>query len=207
MQNYRHPFVKHVRHQCKRYGCKLKLIYKELLEEEDGSTCEGYFSDDPLELVVATRCLYTDFISTLVHEYSHFEQWIEESKYFAGGKYFSGGKYNYHSILERWIGGENFTKKTIERTIDVVRNCELDCERRSVENIKKYNLPINIEKYCKNASAYIYFYNFIKKTRVWETKHKPSDCKKIIDIMPTDLSGNFSRTPRNIMKLYIKHLK
>jgi len=203
MQNYSHPFIKHVRHQCKRYNCKFKLVYKARLDDlGENETCDGYFTEDPLELVVATRTYYTDFLSILVHEYSHFEQWIEGSDYST-----SSYKVNHWDILNRWLQGENFTKRTVRRAIDVIRNYELDCERRSVENIKKYNLPINIPNYCKKASAYIYFHNFMKKRRLWEVEKGPCSFKSIIKEMPDTLTGNYSKTPRHIMKLYTKHLK
>jgi len=170
---------------------------------DDGDSCFGYFRDYPLELVVATRCLYSDFLSTLVHEYSHLEQWAE------GSRFFSGGRVNFDyswTIVERWLDGEKFTNRTIKKAIDIVRACELDCERRSIINIKKHNIPVNIENYCRRASSYIYFYNFVKKTKMWETKDDPSDFPAILKQMPTNLDGNYTRTPRKIMKLYIKHL-
>ena len=66
MQNYSHPFVKHVRHQCKRYGCELKLLYVDMLvDEDDGSTCDGYFREEPLELVVSTQKRYYGYATKL----------------------------------------------------------------------------------------------------------------------------------------------
>jgi len=204
MQNYTHPFVKHVKQQCKRYGCKFSLTYKSnVICDDDDESCFGYFRDEPLELVVATRCLYTEFLSTLVHEYSHFEQWTE------GSKFFSGGRVNFDyswTIVQRWMDGEKFTNQTVKKAMDVVRACELDCERRSVENIKKYKIPVNVKNYCKRASSYIYFYNFVKKYKIWDTKHNPADFPVIIKEMPDNLNGDYTKTPRKIMKLYVKHL-
>lgn len=202
MQNYQHPFVKHVKKECKRYGCKVKLIHNPIIVDEDKNSFSGYFLDVPLELVVATRCHFTYFLSTLVHEFSHFEQWKEKSPYFINGK----RHIDSWDITNRWIAGEDFTRRTIKKCINEVRNCELDCERRAVENIKKFNLPINIKSYCKKASAYIHFHNFMKRKRIWESKKNPTEIPKIVDMMPDNLDGDYSKTPRKIMRLYDKYL-
>lgn len=202
MQNYSHPFVNHVKQECKRYGCKFKLIYKgDVRTSEDKDKLAGFFRDDPLELVVATRVMYTDFLSTLVHEFSHFEQWIDDPKSFAPLK-----KYDYRDIFYHWLYGREYSKRTIAKSIDYIRDLEVDCERRAVRNIARFKLPINIPRYCRNASAYIHFHNFVKRKRVWHTKNSPWDFKGILKLMPDNMDGDYTKTPRNIMRLYDKHL-
>jgi len=203
MQNYSHPFVKYVRHECRRYGCKLKLIYKSELVDDDNSIYSGHFLDDPLELVVATRVLYTTFLSTLVHEYSHMEQWRDKSKYYVQG--YRG--WDSWDIMNRWLQGHEFKRTTINRSINVIRNCEVDCERRAIKNIKKFNIPVNIKSYCQKANVYIYFHNYIKKTRVWDCKKEPNDCPQILKAMPDNLDGDYSKMPRKIMRLYKKYVR
>ena len=44
---------------------------------------------------------------------------------------------------------------------------ELDNEKRSVQLIKDFNLPINIEKYTRCANAYVLFYNWMLTSRKW----------------------------------------
>lgn len=197
---YKHPFVKFVRRECKRHKVKLTLIHEEKLYD-DNMTCGGYFTDDPAELAVATKVIHKDFLSLLAHEYSHMTQWINKSPYFVGYK-----RFDKWDILDRWINGEDFKKNTVKRSINMVRDCELDCERRTVEVIKEHNLPIDIEEYCQRASAYIYFHNFMRITRKWEYKLIPSDIPGIVNKMPTTLDGDYSKTPRKIMNLFKKYM-
>jgi len=200
---YNHPFIKFVRHECRRYKVKFMLQHEnEIKNQDEGAlSCGGYFTDTPAELAVATRISYTDFLSTLVHEYSHMTQWIDNSPYYIGHRGFDSW-----DIIERWINGEDFTRSTIRKSINIVRDCELDCDRRAVELIKKFRIPINIDRYCRKSSAYIYFHNFMKITRRWEYKEMPSNKYQIINKMPTNLNGDYSRTPRKIMALFKKYM-
>jgi len=200
---YNHPFIKFVRHECRRYKVKFMLQHEnEIKNQDEGAlSCGGYFTDTPAELAVATRISYTDFLSTLVHEYSHMTQWIDNSPYYIGHRGFDSW-----DIIERWINGEEFKKNTVKRCINIVRNCELDCDRRAIKIIKKHRVSININTYCQKSSAYIYFHNFMKITRKWEYKDIPSNKHQIINKMPTNLNGDYSRTPRKIMELFKKYM-
>ena len=200
---YNHPFIKFVRHECRRYGVKFMLRRVDGLKgEEEEHSCGGYFNDDPPELAVATRILYTDFLSSLVHEYCHMIQWAEKSPYFIHG--YRG--LDSWDIMERWIDGEDFKKTTVKKCIDNVRDCELVCERRAVKILKEFKIPINTETYCQRAGAYIYFHNFIKLSRRWEYKSVPTHVDGIVNAMPPNLDGDYSSTPRKIMKLFRKHM-
>ena len=195
---YKNQFIKFVRRECKRHNVEFNLINEEVIRDEDGTTYGGYFSHDPAELAVATKVLYKDLLSILAHEYCHMTQWIDKSPYFSGHKRFDSW-----DIVHRWLNGEDFKKTTVKKSINTVRDCELDCERRTIEIIKKHHLPINIEEYCQEASSYIYFHNFMKITRKWEYKRTP---KVITSKMPTTLDGDYSKTPRKIMNLFKKHM-
>ena len=203
MPKYTHPFIKHIRHECKRYGMKFILVHQDGFKCDDEDTsCGGYFSSDPLELGVATMVNYKDFLSGLVHEFSHFEQWRDESPYFL--KEYKG--MDAGNVLFHWLQGKEYKKETINTCIDIIRDCELDCDRRAVENIRKFKLPLGIKEYCKKSSGYIYFHNFVKISRNWEYKNYPSCIPQIYNKMPDNLDGDYSTTPRRIMKLFKTYL-
>ena len=67
--------------------------------------------------------------------------------------------------MDDWLLGKDV--KNIEERIDQVKWLELDCEKRTVKNMIKYNLPVNISSYIQKANSYILFYNYIKETRLW----------------------------------------
>lgn len=200
---YNHPFIKFVRQECKRYGVKFILLQDKYIKANDyDDSCGGYFTEEPPELAVATRVWYTDFLSTLVHEYSHMLQWVEESPFRSGYRGLDSW-----DIVERWINGETFKKTTVKKCIDSVRDCELDCDRRAVEIIKKHKLPINVGKYCQKASSYAYLHNYIKLSRQWEYDDYPDKNERhILKLMPTNLDSNYSRTPRKIMNAFKKYM-
>ena len=195
---HNHPFIKFVRRECKRHGVKFVLQHTSEISEDE-FPCGGYFSEEPPELVVATRVLYPYFLSTLVHEYSHMLQWLDKDSVTY--------HVDYWDIFNRWLSGENFKKSTIKRCIRIIRDCEVDCDRRAVELIKKHKLPINIEKYEQRAGAYAYFYNYIRYTRKWEYNNDTEKLIRISEKLPPKLDGDYSKTPRKVMRLFKKHMR
>lgn len=96
----------------------------------------------------------------LIHEYCHYLQWKEDRKYFLK-------LINNCAIVFDWIDGKFFKKDIIDYAIMGVIELELDCERRSLEQIKKYKLDVDVEDYCKAANSYLLFYNIVRETRKW----------------------------------------
>ena len=202
MNKFKHPFVKYVKQECKRIGCKLIFRKSHEFKDEDGS-CTGYFIDDPLELGVATKGKYHDFLETLVHEFSHLEQWRENSPFYIAG--YRG--LDSWTVLSKWLSGQEYKRKTVKKCLDIIRDCELDCDRKAVVNIKKFNIPIDVKAYSKKQSAYAYFHNFMKKSRKWEYKEYATGVPQIVKKMPDNLDGDYSKTPRRIMRLFDRHMK
>jgi hypothetical protein len=76
----------------------------------------------------------------------------------------------------------------LKNVVDKVLEMELDCEKRSIEKIKKYKLPINVKEYTQKANAYMYFYRALAKTRKWTNKSKsPYSLTNIWKQMPSKL--------------------
>jgi hypothetical protein len=180
---------------------KLKLVKTEFFDDEN-NVSGAYFLEDPLEIGVSTKINYVDFLTTLVHEFSHFEQWRDDSPYYIRGYKGLDG-----DILARWLNGEDFKKSTIKECTAIIRDCELDCERRAIANIKKYKIPIKINDYCKRAAGDIHMYNFVNFSRRWNYRRFPCDIAQILKVMPNNLDGNFSKMSREMKALYKKHLR
>jgi hypothetical protein len=210
MKKYKHPFTLFVKKQCKKYGCKVIFADSNILPYDDSNdqnvvqnslmTYVGYFKEDPLEITIASKVSYIDFLSTLVHEFSHFEQWVDDYEYW------NHNKRDPSDILDRWLMGEDFKKITIKRCIDKIRDCELDCERRTIENIKKFNLPINIEDYCREASYILYHYNFLLYARDQKQRTTNKNVSSLIQMMPPNLDNDYKKIPRKIMTAYKRKL-
>ncbi len=87
------------------------------------------------------------------------------------------------------------------------KELELDCERRAVKKIKKFDLPLDVEEYIKQASAYIHYYNYMQLRRNNYTPGKePYYNNTITSAMPKTLRGKYKRLPKNIIPLYDKLL-
>jgi len=203
MAKYRNRFFKHVQRQCKKYKIKFILLDKHGFDGTEGDTsCGGYFIDNPLEIGIATETHYKDVLATLVHEFSHFEQFQDKSPFYT--KKYRG--LDPGTLFCNWLDGREYKKATINSCIDIIRDCELDCDRRALVNIRKFKIPIGIKDYCRKSSAYLHFHNFVKLSRKWEYKKYPGTFPPIVNKMPTNLDGDYSKTPKEIIKLYRKYL-
>jgi hypothetical protein len=121
-----------------------------------GMKCSGYFDEENRRLVVAM--LNPVSVEVLVHEFGHFTQWDERIPIWKDAGFAMGH-------IEDWLNGK--TKRNIEKWMALSRDLELDNEKRSVQLIKDFNLPIDIEKYTRSANAYVLFYNWMLTSRKW----------------------------------------
>jgi len=193
-------FISHVKQECRTHDMRLLLSKKQILR--DGiHTYGGYFDEEKIAVSSGSDGWV---IRTLAHEYSHLLQWIElDPAYF---KTKLRGGIDSITIMNKWIEGHEYKKSTVNKALSLNRECELNCERRTINVIKQFNLHLDINKYCQAANSYILSYNFVKKVRTWDFKGSIYD-KEIVDEMPTDLySLDYSRLPRQYEALFRKVL-
>lgn len=176
-------FIQHVKRECKRHGIKL-LLTTETLFDDGVQTYGGYFDHLSKILAVSDISNNHNMMTTLVHEYSHMEQWIYNEPTFT---HRLRGGYESTVILSQWLQGHSYKKSTIRNAVTIIRECELNCERRSLDNIKKYNLSIDIKKYTRYANAYILFYHYVLLKRQWDFTHSPLNNLNVIDQMPSNM--------------------
>ena len=68
--------------------------------------------------------------------------------------------------------------------------------------VKREVSPI-IEDYAQRASAYVYFYSFVKQVRKWyKIGKEPYNNKKIVHKMPKNLNGRYTVFPKKLFNLY-----
>jgi translation elongation factor EF-1beta len=113
--------------------------------------------------------------------------------------------------IEKWLGGDNnVNMNNIDNEIRTSMIVEVDCERRTVEKIKKYGLQslINIDEYIKKSNAYVLFYLWMRKNRKWYTVGKePYNIPEIINIMPNKFDIDYSKMTPEIEKKFDSYLK
>lgn len=197
-------FLKHVKRECRRYRITLILSNESTFKYGEQSY-GGYFDHYTKELGVTHGNNEYSMIPLLVHEFSHMEQWIDNDPSYTA--HIRGG-YESSTIMDNWLDGKEYEYSTIKKAIGQLRDCELNCERRAILNIRKYGLDIDVDDYCQTANAYILFYNYIMRKRRWEYQEPVTMIPEIISEMPTDLySLDYTKMSPNHRELYDIYLK
>ncbi len=157
--------------------------------------CKGYFITEPTPLlVVAVGDIFEKWIETFLHEASHMEQFIEDPLNFEGDD------------IWNWLEGkEELSKELIDKYILSYINLELDCEKRVIQKISKYNLPINIEEYIQKANTYLYFYEVIVRKRKWITGVYQNP--KIWKLAPKTFKKDYSKVPKKLREVLEELIK
>jgi hypothetical protein len=174
-----HQFVSHVKNHLAQYGMRL-VIGRGRLLNCGGYRCEGFFNDQEKMIKIARHS--ANFLETLVHEYSHFLQYINDSKIY---------KKSDKAILmvDEWFAGKNFPENELRRSFFIIRAMERDCEKRAVRLIKKFNLQIDEKLYTKRAHCYIYSHFLMEKTRkFYAYKKSPYRSSVVLKIMPSSMA-------------------
>ena len=147
------------------------------------SAYAGYFDETEDKGVLKVAAGAIGWFEVFVHEYGHFTQWRDQCRPWRDLK-------DSCQIFDAWINtGKDFSDKTVDRAYKAVRNMELDCERRAVKLIKKFDLPIDVKSYIKKANVYIYYHAYIRKYRKWYKDTAPYRSKRICKLMPTVFLG------------------
>lgn len=184
-------FIKFVRQECKAHGIKFLLKRSKYVVISKTIRCSGWFDSEAKELVVAGK--NRNWLATLVHEYAHLTQWIEQCKEWKAAE----GIEN----IDDWLNGKKI--KNPKRALAKTRDLELDNEKRSVKIIKDWELPIDIKDYTQRANAYVQFYNYLFFTRRWCTpKNSPYRNPKIYKYMPTVFNMNYKVLSEKYKKVF-----
>ena len=174
-----HQFVRFVKQHLAQYGMKL-IIGRGKFVNSGNSRCEGYFHECEKVIRIAGANQY--FLQTLVHEYGHFLQYINQVEVYK--KSDKAG-----IIVENWFNGKDYDKKTLKRAFLLVRAMERDCEKRALKIIDEFNLKIDKKLYAKRANCYIYTHFLMEKTRKYGTyKKSPYFSKYVLKIMPSNMA-------------------
>lgn len=180
--------------ECK----KLKVEYVFSLDSHvkcGDIICNGYFIDSPVPtLAVGMGKPEHLWLTTLIHEYNHMQQWKEQSKEWLESTI--SENIEAMDLIDLWIQGtisldESQKDKIFSRSIAV----EKDCEERTVKFIIENGLTnlINPIEYAQKANAYILFYHMVKKTRKWYIPGKePYNNPQIYTKMPSHFNLDYS---------------
>jgi hypothetical protein len=191
-------FIKYVETSCKENDVEL-VVTDNARVHYNSMECSGFFDPEvsisltaehikikdfkPLENKEETKKVLafskggkSDFevLSLLAHEYSHMCQYQEKSKLWISGEKFA--------IFDNWLSGIDYEEEELNDSWKSIVLLEADCEKRTLELIKKLKLDIDEKQYAKTANAYLYFYTWCKKNRAWY-KTAPYQIKEIVEKM------------------------
>lgn len=156
--NSKEKFINIVKSKCKEHNVDLQLRNSKKVKYNEFLYTSGFFEDvSDTKGVLACGIKHPQFLEILTHEFSHMEQWIEKAPINKNAIYCGD--------MDEWLSGKDINN--IYSKLDKIKLLELDCEKRTVKNIKKYSLPINVTEYIQKANCYVLYYNFIKESRKW----------------------------------------
>lgn len=183
----REEFVSFALKNLFKHGISVELDYGKInAKKENGNLSSsgankiksnGYFCEQDKILYCRINDKDESWFEIFVHEYCHFLQHLDNK--FTNSSYWDD--------MDAWLLGKKkrLSRKRLDRCFRVVMNCELDCEKRAVKLIKRYNLPINVKTYTKKANVYILFYTMVRKYRKWY-KRLPTAIPELYNMMPSE---------------------
>lgn len=159
-------------------------------------SCSGWFDSAGKNGPTLACAVYGpahEWIPTFAHEYCHFIQWKKNIKIWQKCDKITQEKFN------KVLSDKPLTND-LNKVLDDTRDLEVDCEKRTIKLIKKYNIDFDYEKYIAEANTYIHFYNYMKMYRSWyPTGQPPYKNEKLLDLAPKHMAASYRRIPKPLL--------
>ena len=168
-------FVDFVKNKLSEKGGKLILRNKIANgETQDGEFCE---KTNTIRCKKNNNSYY--WLGVLAHEYSHFIQSSNKTKFWTNFQKNINKLNNVDDILIAKDSGkkQNFNKKDREKIVSSIIDMELECEKMALEFVKNFDLPINKEEYIILSNVIFYKYLYWAEYETWPS-FKPSSIRK-----------------------------
>lgn len=185
-------FISFVKKECEYYGVKC-LLRNSKYCIYDGSALSGCFDDKSMLLICAMK--KPGYLGILAHEYCHMIQWATKAPIWI--------KANTAGSYEAWSKHLDGEEVEMDEHFQIMRDLELDNEKRTVALIKKLSLPIDVREYTKKANAYVMLYNYMRITGRWpHPKRSPYNNQVILAAMPDKFSLDYSKIPARLFNIF-----
>ncbi|MDO8536646.1 MAG: hypothetical protein Q7R94_00145 [bacterium] len=201
-------FVGHVKERARWNNVDLVFAQESHLQYPGSkSLVNGYFIDKggKREFGVAMGKPMDKWLSVLVHESSHMDQWMEDA-YCWKERLIPGTGIEALDEIFRWTAKEiELPPEKVSDYIRRARNVELDCEWRTVQKIREFDLPIDLVSYIQGANSYLFFYTVMKVTRAWYIPGKePYNIPEVWSLAPKHLMplNDYKEVPVALMEAY-----
>lgn len=155
---------------------------------------DGYFDDCLREIAIRKN---KHWLETFVHEYCHFLQWKHDDPSFAA---YYKCSYNPVRLIELWLERRTPYDRRVQNSFRIVRENEIACDRLAINTIRKHELPIDTERYTRQANRQIIFYHCVEQKREWEPSHKFYG-KQLYSMIPTNIRESYTqKVPSKLMQ-------
>ena len=158
------------------------------------SQCQGMFYFDaketPMIKIAKGNTTQQEAFGVLIHEYSHFLQWRDNSKIW---NKFDEENFSFDDVILK-------PKKNKDKLLLLI-NLEADCERRSIKIIRKNNI-INDRVYAQMANAILYKYAYLYHYNKWPRGAK---LKQLYATCPDRLLKSYKdylNIPKDVKAIY-----
>lgn len=113
-------------------------------------------------LTIATGGETANWLQVFLHETCHLDQRLERPKWFDACD-------KLVTELDKWLSNEKGARDISWNDIAKIVELEHDCEARSLQKIKDFGLPINLEEYAQKANSYLSSYANTFNDRKWDS--------------------------------------
>lgn len=178
-----------------------------------GFNCTGYFVALPSlqhpMIGFALDIDVNDLIPIILHEWSHMDQWVENSKVWNDNIHKIGDEYKESvDIIDEWINGANIDN--IDFYIKKAMEVELDCEMRTIKKMYQFglenSLKFSIDEYIQKANSYIFLYHYVRQKRSWNITGKaPYMLESVWKKFPTNFDQDYSILKPEYIELYSRY--
>lgn len=171
--------------------------------------CNGYFETlnfPSPRFAVATGKPLSEWLPVAAHEFGHLNQWAENAPAWTDQMY-SSTEYAFDRLLE-WCDGKLLLdeRELKQLILQPAREVERDCEKRTLEMIAQFQLPLDPVVYAQKANSYIFFYTAMLDTRKWYVR-APYEVTEIWSSMPKKIlsSEKYDKLPDKYLNLVQKY--
>lgn len=112
-------------------------------------------------LTIATGGEKQIWLEVFLHETCHLDQRQERPQWF-------DSRDKLVTKLDQWLSNEKGIDISWDEVAKIVE-LEYDCEKRAIQKIKDFGLPINVEEYSQKANSYLASYTKTFKDRKWDS--------------------------------------
>lgn len=173
MKNNLRLLLGDIANKCLENNITLNLVAAKSIKINDTIECSGFFDENTL--AVSTFKKQEEWLSILIHESCHMDQFLDKKSIWVKGS-------DPIDSLDKWLKGEEIKEEELIKSIHCAIILELDCEIRTVKKYLKYKIPLDKDTYIQKANAYIFSYWATHRDKKWYPF--PYQKKKIYGKMP-----------------------